>query len=111
MTFEFVIICWTSPEADIQQILTGLLAEALENNESEFDEDVIERTIRMRHERLGEAFANSSHDTARHTLFGFTLELTEMSVSDAASIVNDFIKSLSGHTSITHAVKFEDSLL
>lgn len=99
MTFEFLITCQPASEMDIRYLIVQSLAEALENSEIDFDEDVPDDWVQIRHWK--------SNDSCM--LVGFGLELPERSASSA--IVNDFVDNLQDNEYVSHIVKFEDPLL
>lgn len=101
MSFEFLLTCRVTPEADIKEVLTDSLASALDDRD-EFDQEVINDLIQLRHERI--------RDTSQHRIIGFSVELPE-DIEPAETIIEDFIENLcdSGHG--FHIVKFEDPLL
>lgn len=101
MSFEFLLTCRVTPEADIKEVLTDSLAGALDDRD-EFDQEVINDLIQLRHERI--------RDTSQHRIIGFSVELPE-DIEPAETIIEDFIENLcdSGHG--FHIVKFEDPLL
>ena len=109
MTFEFLIACRATSEADLYEILKGLLSEALENSQNEFEEDSMNQMIRIGHRRYGDEAVDDDGKTTRHAILGLTLELPEMDSVEA--VVNDFAKSLSEPGPIFHVVRFEDPLL
>ena len=109
MTFEFLIACRTTPETDFHEIFKGLLSEALENSQDEFDEDSIDRMVRIGNGRTGDELVNDSALMTRHAIFGLNLELPEMASVDV--VVNHFATSLLEPDSIFHVVRFEDPLL
>ena len=109
MTFEFLIACRAAAETDFNEILTGLLSEALENSQNEFDEDSIEHMIRIGHGRNGEDVIEDGGERIRHTILGLTLELPEM--DSAQAVLEHFARSLSEPSPIFHVVRFEDPLL
>lgn len=109
MTFEFLIACRATSEADLYEILKGLLSEALENSQNEFEEDSMNHMIRIGHRRYGDEAVDDDGKTTRHAILGLTLDLPEMDSVEA--VANDFAKSLSESDPIFHAVRFEDPLL
>ena len=74
MTFEFLIAYHPTPDTNIQQILTDLLTEVLENNSNVFEEDAITDMIQFRHERSGGELTDDDGVTLHYVLIGFTLE-------------------------------------
>ena len=109
MTFEFLIACRMTSDADLYLMLREMLSEALLNSQDEFDEEAVGQMIRIRHQRSGDEFVDNDGETARHTVLGFTVELPATDSSEA--IVDDFANSLSGSGSIVHSLRFEDPLL
>ena len=109
MTFEFLIVCHATPEADLSEILVELLSQALENSQDEFRHESIYQMIRITHERSGDEAVNDRGETTLRSILGFTLELPEM--DSAEVVVNQFARSLSESIPILHAVSFEDFLL
>ena len=109
MTFEFLIGCRAAAETDFYEILKGLLSEALENSQDEFEEDSIEQMIRIGHRRNGEEALEDGGERIRHTILGLTLELPEMDSTQA--VLEHFARSLSEPGPIFHVVRFEDPLL
>ena len=108
MTFEFLIACRATPETNLHEILKGLLSEALENSQDEFDEDSIDQMIHIGHRRSGDEVVDDGGKTTRHSILGLTLELPEMDSAEA--VVKHFARSLSEPDPIFHAVRFEDPL-
>ena len=109
MTFEFLIACRMASEADAYVMLQGILSEALLNSQDELDEEAVGQMIRIRHQRSGDEVVDGDGETARHKVWGFTVELPE--TESAEAIVDDFASSSSGSSSIFHSLRFEDPLL
>lgn len=116
MTFEFLIACRPASDTNIQQILTDLLTEVLENNANVnanvFEEDAIADMIQFRHERFGGEITDDDGVMTHHKLIGFTLEPPdEIESTTTRKVVDEFATSLPDTPSIFHVVKFEDPLL
>lgn len=110
MIFEFLIACRMTGETDIGNLLTQLLADAIDyNSQDEFEENEINAMVRITHERTSAKADDDSAQTDQRSLIGFNLELPEMSSVEAT--VNHFANSLLDSGPIFHAVKFEDPLL
>ena len=110
MIFEFLIACRLLPDTNIQQILTDLLTEVLENNANVSEKDTIADMIQFHHERAGGEFTDDDGVTTHHKLIGFTLELRD-EIEPIRKGVDEFATSLPDIPPIFHVVKFEDSLL
>ena len=110
MTFEFLIACRLTPGTDIEQVLTGLLFSALEDNQNDFDEGIVADMVQLRHECIGGEVLVADDVSGYHTLVGFAIELPDE--TDLKSrVIDTFAKSLPETPPIFHAVKFEDPLL
>ncbi len=109
MIFEFLIAYRLAPDTNIQQILTNLLSEVLENNSNLFEEDAIADMIEFRYERLGDEFTDDDV-TTHHKLIGFALELPD-EIESIREVVDEFASSLPDTPPIFHVVKFEDPLI
>ena len=110
MTFEFLIACRMTPGTSIGQALTGLLVRALEDNQNDFDEDIVADMVQIRHERPGNDVLDDAGITNRHSLIGFVIELPDETASKA-DVIDAFAKSLPETPPVFHAVMFEDPLL
>ena len=110
MTFEFLVACRMTPETDVRQALTGLLAGVLMDNQKDADEGIAADMILLRHERPGHEATDNNGVTSHHILIGFTLELPDDTVS-IESVVEDFAGALPDTPPVFHTVKFEDPLL
>ena len=110
MTFEFLIAYRPTPDANIQQILTDLLSEVLENNSNVFEEDAIADMIQFRHERSGGEITDDDGVIPHHKLIGFALELPD-EIETIRYVIDEFATSLPDTPPIFHVVKFEDPLL
>ena len=110
MTFEFLIACWMTPETDIRQVLTELLATVLEDHQNEFDEAFVTEMIQLRYERMGGEVIEGNDLASSHSLVGFAIELPDKTEL-IAEVIDEFAKSLPEIPPVFHAVKFEDPLL
>ena len=110
MIFNFLIACRLASDTNIQQILTNLLSEVLENNSNLFEEDAIADMIQFRHEHSGGEITDDDGVTTHHKLIGFALELPD-EIESIREVVDEFAKSLPDNPPIFHVVKFEDPLL
>ena len=106
MTIDLLIACHDASETDIRQALTELLAGVLEDNQNEFDEDVVDGMIVLRHQRL----SSDGSGTIKHTLIGFALELPEDTAASEI-VITEFAHALLETPPIFHISKFEDPLL
>ena len=109
MTFEFLISYQAIDGTDVNLVLRDLLSQALVNSQDEFEEDDIDRMIRISHIRSGEEVARDDRKVAQYTILGFSLELPEMDTADA--VVDDFAASLSSSDAVLHSLRFEDPVL
>ena len=110
MTFEFLIACRSTTETNIEDVLTGLLARALEDNQNEFNEGLVADMIRIGYERVGAEMLAEDDVKGHHTFIGFTIDLPDETDS-MPRVIDSFVKSLPETPPISHAVKFEDPLL
>ena len=110
MTFEFLIVCRMTPETDIRQVLTELLATALEDHQNEFDEAFVAEMVQLRYERISGEVVEGNDLTNRHSLVDFAIELPD-ETELISEVIDAFAKSLPETPPIFHAVKFEDPLL
>ena len=109
MIFEFLIACHAASENDIYEILRGLLTEALEDSQDEFDDESIAQMVRIGHRRFGGEGVDGGVETIRHVVLGLTLELPDMDSVDV--VASHFANSLPEPEPIFHVVRFEDPLL
>ena len=109
MIFEFLIAYRLAPDTNIQQILTNLLSEVLENNSNLFEEDAIADMIQFRHERSDGEISDDDGVTTHHKLIGFALELSD-EIDSIREVVDEFASTLPDTLPIFHVVKFEDPL-
>ena len=110
MTFEFLIACWMTPETDIHQVLTELLATVLEDHQNDFDEAFVAEMVQLRYERKGGEVVEGNDLTYRHSLVDFAIELPN-EAELMSEVIDAFAKSLPETPPVFHAVKFEDPLL
>ena len=110
MIFEFLVACCTTTEDDLKQTLTELLAEVLEDNQNDFDEDIVSSMIQLRHERTGGEVANDSGVISSNRLVGLALDLPD-DTAPMKTVVENFARALPDTPPVSHAVKFEDPLL
>ena len=110
MTFEFVIACRPTPEADIKGVITAPLATALEETQNEFSESRVSDMVQIRSERVGDEAPADGEGAGDVTLIGFSVELPDETVS-ISEVIDAYVDSLPKTPPIFHAVKFEDPLL
>lgn len=110
MTFEFLIVYHATADTDIRAIITEALAEALEGNLNELDEDAVHQMIELRHERMGDDVTTETGEASRYTLLDFAIELPE-DTALADMVIRDFTGVLRTTEPIKHIVQFEDPLL
>ena len=100
MNVEFLITCRASTKTNMNQILTESLIDALENTSNYSDKDTVDNMIQFSHERHRNGFR----------LIGFTIELSEK-LSNAESVIDNFVNTIRDKDPKSHVVKFEDPLL
>lgn len=110
MTFEFLIACRITAEADIKQTLTELLTGILAEKQNSFNEGILADMIRIRHQRLVAGGPDDAATIGNPALVGFTVELPD-DTRDAEDVITDFVNALPETPPISHTVKFEDPLL
>ena len=115
MTFEFLIVCrpprLVTGEMNIWIMLTDMLAETMETQGIEFEENAIARLIQVRYQRNGdEAFNEYYDEITRHVLVCFALELPS-EINNPVAFIDEFSTCLRNAGPISHVVKFEDPLL
>src|ERR1017187_2755104 len=110
MDFEFLIAYRQTDGTQIEAILGEALNRALEDNLSDYWPETVNRMIRLRHERAGEATANENGESSRYVLLGFTVELPD-DTELCRTVVDEFAAALADLAPIFHVVKFEDPVL
>ena len=110
MTFEFLIACRITAEADIKQTLAELLSGILEDKQNSFNEGMVADIVRIRHQRPVKGEPDDTGTNVQPTLIGFSVELPD-DTRDAEGVITDFANILPETPPISHVVKFEDPLL
>ena len=100
MNIEFLITCRAGNKTNMNQILTESLIDVLENTSNYSDKDTVDNMIQFSHERHRNGF----------TLIGFAIKLPEK-LSNAESIIDNFVNTIRDKDPKSHVVKFEDPLL
>ncbi len=109
MILEFVIVHAPASETPIREILVERLSQVLADNLNVFDDEAVERMVRVSFERRHEAAGAEIGADNQPVVTGFTVELPDETAS-AQTVINDFCDELRA-APVGHLVKFEDPLL
>ena len=75
MTFEFLVVCHTTPDSNLLTALTDLLRKTMEENLNEYDDDVLRLMIVFTHCRKGDEHHDDDGNSYCHATHCFRLEL------------------------------------
>lgn len=109
MIFEFQIVYHRAPHTDIIGFIRDGLSMVLEDNLNVFEDEVIERMVIPRVERVGDECMDRDGVACHCVVFGFALDLPEETAS--ARIVVDELAEHLNTAPVIHLVKFEDPLV
>jgi len=109
MIFEFQIVYHRAPHTDIVGFIRDGLSMVLEDNLNVFEDEVIERMVIPRVERVGDECMDRDGITCHRVVFGFALDLPEETAS-ARIVVDELVEHLNT-APVIHLVKFEDPLV